>query len=442
MSANDAARPTRFREVVAQGLPFAIAVDEAPTEGSASTIQDLEGKTQAYLADLPWHPSLDPDRAKDVLKGFAASGAKEGHGIGRQAVDVVRLSPPPRGPAAALPRRPVVALLDTAVSSHPWIGEDGRDDLGNDAFWRDARHVPDGWRPSDEAGAALVAPEESRDAEASHAGHGTFITGIVRQVAPDATVLVFPVMDREGFADVRLVRSALRWIVRRVEVAATGNAPDAPAEADQPDLAIDVVNLSFGRYLEPGRVPAQDDPTWKLLEQLGNHGVRVVASAGNQGKDARVVPAAWAGEDTPGRTAVKSVGAVDPDGSAARYSNYGDWVLAAARGTAVVSCLPQFAAAPSWPGFPRPEPTYLALHEDPNLQLSTFARWAGTSFAAAVVSATVASRLGDGVGGGDLGATDAESMRRRAARVWAPFLPMPRPRAEPSFTSFLDPVLP
>jgi hypothetical protein len=424
----DAARPTRFREVVADGLPFAVAADEAPPDGSSSSVVDLEKKTRAYLADEPWHVSMAPDQAKEVLKGFAAAGAKEGHGIGRQAVDVLRLSPPPRRPAAALPRRPVVALLDTVISSHEWIGDDGQDDEGGDAFWRDARHVRSGWRPTDEAGNALAAPSESRDAQATHAGHGTFIAGIIRQLAPDATVLSFPVMDADGFADVRLVRSALRWILERVATADSGDDPGAPARADQSGLAIDVVNLSFGRYLDPGRVPSDEDLTRQLLVQLGDRGVRVVASAGNQGRDDHVFPAAWAGQDTADHTALKSVGALDPDGSVARYSNHGDWVLAAAPGTAVVSCLPRFAADPFWPGVPVPDRQYLALHEDPNLQLSTFARWAGTSFATAVVSGTIAARLADGVGG-DLGGTDRASMRRRAAGVWAPFTAMPRPEA-------------
>jgi hypothetical protein len=424
MSDDDAARPSEFREVTAGGLPFAVRADQVPPPDASPTIQELEAKPQAYLADAPWHPSMAPDQARTVLKGFAAAGAKEGHGIGRQAVDVLNLSPPPRRPAAALPRRPVVALLDTVVSPHEWIGEDGRDDLGHDAFWRDARHVQSGWRPTDEAGNPLAAPKESRDAASTHAGHGTFITGIVRQLAPDATVLSFPVMDADGFADIRLVRSALRWILDRVRAADTGDGPDAPARADQSGLAIDVVNLSFGRYLDPGRVPSEEDLTRQLLEELGEQGVRVVASAGNQGTDAHVFPAAWAGQDTDDVTAVKSVGALDPDGSAAHYSNHGDWVIAAAHGTAVVSCLPRFAADPFWPGGDVPDRTYLALHEDPNLQLSTFARWAGTSFAAAVVSATVAGRLADGVGG-ELADTDKKSMRRRAAGVWAPFTPMP-----------------
>ena len=425
MADEDAARPTRFREVVAEGLPFAVAVDEAPDD-PPKTARDLEQKTQAYLADEPWHVSMAPGQARATLKDFEASGAKEGHGIGRQAVDVLHLFPPARRPAAALPRRPVVALLDTVVSFHEWIDADGGDDQGGDAFWHDTRHVQDGWRPTDESGTALAAPEESRDPQATHAGHGTFITGIIRQLAPDATVLSFPVMDADGFADVRLVRSALRWILDRVGVADTGDGPGAPPRADLSGLTVDVVNLSFGRYLDPGRVPDDEDLTWRLLEQLGDRGVRVVASAGNQGTDAHVYPAAWAGQDTHDHTALKSVGALDPDGSAARYSNHGDWVLAAARGTAVVSCLPRFAADESWPGEPAPSPRYLALHEDPNLQLSTYARWAGTSFATAVVSAIVAARLADGVGG-HLGATDQVSMRRRAAGVWAPFTRMPRP---------------
>ena len=379
MPDNDTSRPSRFRLLDAGGVPVAINVEDVPDDVQTMTALEAEGLRQAYIADVPWNQSMEPLEAR---KAYRAFGAKEGHGITRQAVDVRDLAPRGRRPLSTIGRRPLVALIDTAVAFHPWIGP-AEDDESGDPFWRDARHIPDGWDASDESGSPIPVPEESLDPESTHAGHGTFITGIIRQLAPDATVLSFPVMDSSGFADVDLVRSALRWILDHARKADAGGPTD---------LAVDVVNISFGRYLEPERVPPEVDATRTLLEELGELGVRVVASAGNRGTRLKVLPAAFATEDTPQHTGLMSVGALDPNGEAAPYSNHGDWVLAAARGTALVSCLPAFTSVP-WPPTPRPKPRDLALHEDPNLQLTGFARWAGTSFATAVVTSTIAARL-------------------------------------------------
>lgn len=435
MSDTDSSSRSRFHTVLVDGVPFAVLRSDFPDGDAVRTRDQLEGKPQAYLADTPLHGSLDPRAANEA---FTALGAKEGHGISRQAVDLAAhdaLGPPPRLPRSAVSgRRPVVALLDTEVGFHPWIGADGADDLGNDAFWRDARHLPDGWVPTTDSGSALTAPAESGDPALTHSGHGTFIAGLIRQLAPDATVLSLPVMDSEGYADARLVHSALRWVLGRAKAADAGDAPGAATRENRSDLAIDVVNLSFGRYLEPDRVPSDVDATRRLIDELGDLGVRVVASAGNRGTTDVVLPAAWSGEDTDSHVALKAVGALDPNGHPAPYSNHGDWVSTGARGTALLSCLPRFTSA-TWPDPALENVKDLALHEDPNLQQSTFARWAGTSFAAAIVTGTVAARLG-APGGGDLAPTDRESMNRRARDTWQGFTPMPGPPA----TSGIDPA--
>ncbi len=429
MPETDPPRQSRFRLVDIDGRPAALNRADVPDDVLTMTALEAEGLKEAYIADVPWNQSMDPLEAREVYRAF---GAKEGHGITRQAVDVSDLAPRARRPLSKIGRRPLVALIDTAVAPHPWIGPNGRDDAG-DPFWRDARHIPNGWDAGDESGSPIPVPEESLDPEATHSGHGTFITGIIRQLAPDATVLSFPVMDSSGFADGELVRSALRWILDHAQTAETGGASD---------LAVDVVNISFGRYLDPGRVPPEEDATRTLLEDLATLGVRVVASAGNRGSSLKVLPAAWATPDTVEGIGLKSVGALDPNGKAAPYSNHGAWVLAAARGTALVSCLPAFTDVP-WPPTPRPKPEALALHEDPNLQLTTFARWAGTSFAAAVVTSTIAARLlrpdptpenpsaalpaGSPPLGSHLAVRDRQKVVDRAKEAWADFPPMPDP---------------
>lgn len=428
MPANHDDRSSRFRICTPGEVPFAVLREEAPGEGDDISEDDLEGLTHGYLADEPWHLSMKPKRAHEVYVArglYVGAGAKEGHGITRQGVDLVGLAPTERQAVTEGTRRAVVAVLDTVVSPHEWIG----DGTGKDPFWRDARHLTAPWDPRDADGCSLPVPTELGDSTSTHSGHGTFITGVVRLIAPDATVISLPVMDNTGVVHPALLESALQWLLDRAHRA---------VQEDRPDLAVDVVNLSFGRYLTDGRRVTQHDAVGELVHDLGLLGVRVIASAGNRGSTQEVVPAAWSGEDTDEHTALRSVGALDPDGGAAPYSNLGSWVSVGARGTALVSCLPQFEAV-QWPP-PLAEidtqtgALALAAHEDPNLQRSTFARWSGTSFAAALVSATQAARLMTprilgglpGVPGGVGEHADrALEARKRAALVWGTFDPMP-----------------
>ncbi len=415
MPANPDAGSSRFKIGTCGGMPFAVPLDAPVDIGSDVSEAELEGLTQSYLADAPWHLSMPPEEAHAVFGAegpFVAAGAKEGHGITRQAVDVIGLAPPERPVVAEGARRAVVALLDTVVSPHDWIG----DSTGDDPFWRDARRLEGPWEPEDADGCAHHVPVEVGESTSTHAGHGTFITGVVRLVAPGATVISLPVMDSTGVVDEALLESALRWLLERA-----GRA----VEDDRPDLAVDVVNLSFGRYLHKGQPVPQQDRVGQLLTDLGGLGVRVIASAGNRGTSLEVIPAAWSGEDTDDRTALRSVGALDPDDGAAGYSNYGPWVSVGARGTALLSCLPQFGEVP-WPP-PGESPEVLAVKEDPNLQRSTFGRWSGTSFAAAVVSATQAARLMTPRIGGGLRVTTTRDVVARAKLAWGTFGPMPVP---------------
>jgi serine protease len=381
------------------GLPFAIR-PEALADRALTSRADLDDLPQGWVADEPIHLTLSH---ADAAAAYTAMGAKEGHGTTRTGVALPDLHPRPRRPHGGVRRRPVVAVLDTVVQDHEWIGGSGDED----AFWRDAREVPDGWRHLDEVGTSLTVPLAAQTPQPKCAGHGTFITGIIRQLAPDATVLSLPVMDAEGHTDDRLVPSALRWLVKRVQDAADG----------RPELAVDVVNLSWGRYLSLQRVVAPDDPDRMLLEQLGDLGVRVVASAGNRATDRPVPPAAWSAADDGQRTALKGVGALDASRGPAVYSNRGTHVRAWAPGTALVSTLPHFDRVP-------PEKLVVTdevekVIEDPNLQLSTFGRWGGTSFAAAWVSGRLAATLLDEQVAGDLLDTTTAAMKTRATRVWA-----------------------
>jgi hypothetical protein len=132
----------------------------------------------------------------------------------------VLLDPPGRELGPEYGRRPVVAVLDTGVRAHPWLDVAPAPGGGYDT---DPRHDGDGFIEIDHdiAKAILL---EGEQAEASgdqprqvirHSwdtpvstdpligelgpalGHGTFIAGIVRQVAPRARVLAIRVMHSD-----------------------------------------------------------------------------------------------------------------------------------------------------------------------------------------------------------------------------------------------------
>jgi membrane-anchored mycosin MYCP len=169
------------------------------------------------------------------------------------------------------------------------------------------------------------------------AQHATFVTGLILRQAPGAVVELRSGLDDHATTD--------SWTVARVI-------------ADLADGATDVVNLSLGCSTEDGRPPLVLSAA---LAALGPRTV-VVAAAGNHGTVAAPVPCWPAALDN-----VIAVGALD-DGGAAAFSPEAPWVDAMAPGVDVVS-------------------TSTVDGEDGAL----FARWSGTSFAAAAVTGAIAA---------------------------------------------------
>jgi len=311
---------------------------------------------------------------------FVGLPAKDGHaGSARGAVTVLT-EPPARSAPAHVPggRRPVVAVIDSGVGPHPWFA-----DSGEDPFWTDARTL--GWTggptgPTTDQGSGDLTPaDHTLD---SHAGHGTFITGLIRQLAPDARVLSMYAMTGDGVLDETVVLHALDWLLTRVRGASADPGHARPADF------VDALNLSFGYYEQQPADNRYTAQLRQLLGELGSLGVQVVASAGNHGTMDMVFPAALADQDYVARPEVPliSVGALNPDGSHAKYSNYGSWVQVWAPGTAVVSTTPPFG----------PTPGPVILDYNPDDLLGGFAEWGGTSFAAGTVSGWLARALSDG----------------------------------------------
>jgi hypothetical protein len=375
----------------------------AAEDGSAPVLEGQDGKVQRCVDFRPWTSVTDltdDDRdAKDNRQGLYGDPAKEGHaGVGRAAISMASY-PPPRLPDTAVPggRRPVVAILDTRIGSHDWL-----DGSGDDRCWVDARALdwPRMAEPvADEGGGDVTPPDGKLD---THAGHGTFIAGLIRQIAPDATVLSLPLMHGDGHLNEDDVLTALEWLRDRSREAVA----DPDAKAGQ---FVDVVSMSFGYYERDDDDRKYTQKLANLLGDLGSLGIRVVASAGNHGQTAPVYPAALADTNHSPKplTALVSVGARNPDGSQAKYSNYGPWVSQWDIGTAVISTIPSRFGSVSALG----TPTVYSAHGFG----SGFARWGGTSFSTAAFAGRLARALTDGAQGDSMLALTTDAAHGRAA---------------------------
>jgi Subtilase family len=183
------------------------------------------------------------------------------------------------------------------------------------------------------------------------AGHGTFITGLIEQLAPGCEIRVEHVIS--GLGDV--IESEL--------------FPRLSAILDLPPKQLpDILSLSFGGT-------AMDDaPALQTaIAKLRHAGIVVVASAGNDGSSQPQFPAAYEG--------VVAVGALGPDGPVP-WTNYGEWVDACAPGADLVSAF--FA------DFDGPEPRVNTFDPD---RFEGWAIWSGTSFAAPVVVSALAREM-------------------------------------------------
>ncbi|MEU0557771.1 S8 family serine peptidase [Dactylosporangium sp. NPDC006015] len=283
------------------------------------------------------------------------------------------LPPPARRPLSALPggRRPVVALLDTAVDPHapgrpaPWLGDP---DPGPDGVWADAGQY--GWQ----RGPARLRPPETASFRSMPKcfGHGTFSAGLIRQVAPDARILSVPVVDDDGTTHIDQLINAFGWLHEQrtadptfvdvvcCPITVTANLPD------------DALVLGWLRA---------------VLGALGGAGVPVVVPAGNDGSPVPTFPGAFTALSVAGTpdVPVVTVGALNPDGSDAYYSNHGDWVQVRRPGSALISLMPV------WDGDEQPPVRGSAgVGVDPDA-FRGWARWSGTSFACALHAGELAA---------------------------------------------------
>lgn len=170
-----------------------------------------------------------------------------------------------------------VAIIDTGVDlEHPFLAQA----LSPSESWWD--HVDDDGLPDEEG--------EPGD---EGFGHGTLVAGIVRQVAPAATILPIRVLDENGMGDIADLVAAIDWAVKQ---------------------GADVINLSLGAERMSFTVEM-------ALRAAAADGVFVVASTGNTGDDNVTYPASGAASGW-GEAMLASVTAVDSNDEKADFSTY------------------------------------------------------------------------------------------------------------------------
>ena len=302
-------------------------------------------------------------------------------------------------------RRPVVATLDTGCGKHPWLV--GVVKPGPALGKRPIGYVDDQTDPEkwfDQVGALDGGIDPL-------AGHGTFIAGLIHQACPDADIVAWRVVGSDGpIVESDLVKAlkGIAELARRHRDGEDGGHP------------IDVLSLSIGYYHETPEDVLFDKTMYDVLRTLGECGVSVVCSAGNDATARPMFPAAFApwadgqGEIKAEKDVVPvvSVGALNPNGTDALFSNSGPWVRAYAPGAALMSTLP-----PSFQGGQQPQArseAYMRTREsiDPDDFSGSFALWSGTSFSAPLFAGQVAAKLVDTI------TEDPDRRKDAVARTW------------------------
>jgi len=303
------------------------------------------------------------------------AGGSGGHGP----VSVV-LAPPQRTAGSC---RPHVVVLDTGVGGHPWFVAlpvqrrlvlDNGDSIGMD--------VDDPAVIATDPEAHGSVPDKLTGLLATHAGHGTFISGLLRQTCPDADITSLRIMDGDGVVTEDELAQALMGLGVRL---------------DQNAGSIDALVLSLGYYVESGEDGSYTAGLKHLLLELAARGVITFAAAGNDCTDRRSYPAAFADAlefTTVGALPLLAVAALNPDRSVALFSNDAKWVNGDAAGANVVSTAPVLASG-GWSAdtsFSGPNGKLRGTIDADHFS-SGFATWSGTSFAAPVLAGRYLARL-------------------------------------------------
>jgi subtilisin family serine protease len=222
-------------------------------------------------------------------------------------------------------------LVDGAEADHAWMA---------------------GVRGDPDPDPAVIPPGHNPDDLLPYAGHGTFVTGVLRCAAPAAEIYCANVFNVAG--------SALE--------------ADAVPKLDRAlDEGYGLFNLTISASTRK-LLPLAAFNAWRrrLRESKG---VACVVAAGNNGLEQPFWPAAFSG--------MIAVGALAADGrSRASFSNYGSWVDVYARGRGLVN---------AWGS--GEYHCYVPPHIGPDRHFHGMARCSGTSFSTPIVTGRIADRM-------------------------------------------------
>jgi subtilisin family serine protease len=226
-----------------------------------------------------------------------------------------------------------------------------------------------------------------------YVGHGSFVAGVLRCMAPQAEVRVEGFLTKGGaFYEYDIVKQLNEALDRMPDIISMSAGCTTRAEAGL---------LTFEAF-------------W--VNRLSKcKGTVLVAAAGNDGDRRAFFPAAyeWA----------VSVGALDRDGRRAPFSNYGSWVDVYALGVDVVNAFPNGTYHYQEP----PKDGHAAKF------VNEMARWSGTSFATPIVAGMIAARMSRTGQSGRAAADSVLRIARAHARAGVGAI------AEPGMAGDLDP---
>ena len=144
-------------------------------------------------------------------------------------------------------------------------------------------------------------------------GHGTMVAGVIHLVAPTAQIMPLKAFSADGSGYLSNVLQAAYYAVQN---------------------GASVINMSFS-------LPTYSEELDRAMKYAVRHGAICVASAGNDGKETRVYPAAL--------DSVMGVASTANNDSLSSFSNYGyDLVWVAAPGEGIVTTYPFGTYAAGW----------------------------------------------------------------------------------------------
>jgi Subtilase family len=252
-------------------------------------------------------------------------------------------------------------LIPDAAAGHPWlVGVDGAEEQ---PYTLDSNGNP----VVDSNGNPIIAP---------YAGHGTFVAGVARCMAP----------------------KALAYVERAFDIAGANYETMLPASLDDalnrnPDIL--VFTFCTSTRLDQSLITFDDFFETRIRYMKG---LLVVAPAGNDGHDRPMWPAAY--------REVLSVGALSANWrDRAWFSNYGKWVDVYAPGQDLINAFPTGAYVCTEPP--------VGQHRE----FQGMAKWNGTSFSTPIVAGLVAARMS---ATGENAQQAADSLLRLACRQTIP----------------------